>query len=545
MSKSARDIVDKQLAKNPPNPDTRPPTPEPTTESGVRRHHAHYNTPERGQPAAKSVSGRRNAQSTARGKQYTNEFNRKEAIRKKASKLANGRPICGLTLQHPRNATTTTTPGTAAGMDKMTAGTTTAATTGMTPMLPFPSNRSPSPPHAAVEGQGPSGTYCDRRHPDRPTTNPTQSQSQPRPQLNHKPTLDHARLIKYAEEKLGFDLGSRTTQEILSMLRVAEGKQASQMGLTGLSTTAVVKGGSPFQVGSRWHLESTALGTGTSSAHGKKRTLDTRNKPDGSNKRQHVAPENNTATEDKTKDESPEGPSAATRGTAKHMKKLFAGPLNQTRPSGPGTRAPPPTRKPTEATVPARDSATPLRPDSFGATQSQLGQAMLPLLMLLAPVRGPVHARLRTKAIQCYLDSVDCEVEAAEANRAATTALNDEEVDELAPTDAEEVPKTQPARSQHASVKRANSGVPAQRTYRGSRSHIPTPAGAASGTTEDREPILWPNLPNLSQAELIRMERMRAVMAKATAKLESRLSKKACAQLFAEAKQAPTTRPQV
>ncbi|KAG9123620.1 hypothetical protein FRC07_014488 [Ceratobasidium sp. 392] len=472
MSKSARDIVDEQLAKNPPDPDARPPTPEPTTESGVRRHHARYDTPERGQPAAESVSGRRSARSTERGKQYTDEFNRKEAIRKKANRTrkrkADMRARIAASQERDRNNDTGNGGGNGqndgGNDDRRDNGNDTDAPVSVQPL---PQSRPCRRGRArTVRDLSRSPTPGSTDHEPDPIPVPAPASTQPQARSSQYSyvyeTLDHAGLIKYAQEKLGFDLGSRTTQEILSMLRVAEGEQASQMGLTGLSTTAVVEGGSPFQVGGRWHLESTALGTGTFSAHGKKRTSDTRNEPDGSDKRQRVAPENNTATEDETEDESPEGPSAATRATAEHMKKLFAGPLNQTRPSGPGTRAPPPTREPTEATVPARDSATPSRPDSFGATQSQLGRAMPPLPMLLAPVRGPVHARLRTKAIQRYLDSVDREVKAAEANRAATTAPNDEEVDELVPTDAEEVPETEPARSRHASVERANSGkVPA------------------------------------------------------------------------------------
>lgn len=94
-------------------------------------------------------------------------------------------------------------------------------------------------------------------------------------------------------------------------------------------------------------------------------------------------------------------------------------------PSAPGTRAPPPSlaalsRESTATTV-LDTSAAFAQSRSFGDS-SHWGRPAPSPPKLLSPLRGPVHARLRTKVLANYLESAERDAQAAEAAEAAKIA---------------------------------------------------------------------------------------------------------------------------
>ncbi|KAG9121338.1 hypothetical protein FRC07_002732 [Ceratobasidium sp. 392] len=229
-------------------------------------------------------------------------------------------------------------------------------------------------------------------------------------------------------------------------------------------------------------------------------------------------------------------------------------------------KPPPPTREPTSTTVPE----TPSRTRSFGATQSQAGKTMPALPRIFSPTRGPTHTRLRAEVVERFL--AHFEHKAADAQPAPSAA--DEEVDELAPTDTEEVPKTVVDGSRPASwwslIKEHGTRKPpalppapapgldptptpthtrstaTQRTYKKGRSHVASQSNAnASRADNDAGPSVRPNSPSLTQAELIVRERTRALEAKVAANARKQSKKQSRpGHLFANASQPPVTRPQ-
>ncbi|KAG9075174.1 hypothetical protein FRC06_010235, partial [Ceratobasidium sp. 370] len=249
------------------------------------------------------------------------------------------------------------------------------------------------------------------------------------------------------------------------------------------------------------------------------------------------------------------------RVTTEHIVRSCSGTLPvKPQPHLAGTNAPPPTRDVTPATVIA--SAAPSRTRSFGASLSQLGQPMPPLPMILGPPRGPVHARLRGKALQRYSDKADRDAEAPQAAQAVVPNPN-AEVDELEPTDTE-VLETEfnnsimswrsLVRKPHSTPAPAPRKSASQRTYGSTRSHTP-PVSDANDTApdiiepdsepEDPELIARPNSRNLTTAELIRRERTRAVAAKVDAEMRDLADgRPRPRRLFAEASRPPVNRPQ-
>ncbi|KAG9079184.1 hypothetical protein FRC06_007896 [Ceratobasidium sp. 370] len=166
-------------------------------------------------------------------------------------------------------------------------------------------------------------------------------------------TLDHDGLVKYAEERLCFDLRSKDTQTILALLRLAECQQASQVGPTQQPASIKFQSASPLQVGGGWHLESTPLGMGMSSPPcGAKRGSNAVDTSNESNKRPCIEPENNSATSSETEDEDEMTRLGPAHVAAEHIIRSCSGTLPlEPHPSLPGTRAPPPTCDVTPATV--------------------------------------------------------------------------------------------------------------------------------------------------------------------------------------------------
>ncbi|KAG9085386.1 hypothetical protein FS749_004458 [Ceratobasidium sp. UAMH 11750] len=551
MSRHPGDIVKSQLADLPADSDARPATPEPTTPSGVRRGHALYDTPEPGEQSAEFRSGPRRCRSTEHGEWYRTDESRKASIRHKKNDTRQYNASLRTRIEEPPKRK-----GDDQG-DKVE---------------PLPEAQPRKPPKGKAARDLPrSPTPGSTDHEQEPDP-PTQQQTGGSQYTYVYETLDHDGLVKYAQEKLQFDLSKSDTQTILTLLRFAEGQQATQVGPARQPATINIQPGAPLQVGGGWHLESTPLGTGTSGPRGTKRGSDVVDAGNESSKRSRMEPANDTATESESEDEEEmrrHGPArvAAMRIIEScHSGKLPAEP----QPSVSGTCAPPPTREVTPDTV--VESAAPSRNQSFGATLSQPGQPMPPLPMMISPPRGPVHARLREKAMQRYYDRVEQDAKAAEAEAAA---LHPDEVDELDPSDTEEVPETEAlgsVASFHSLAMKPQStlALPApastsapvhnpntakQRTYGAARSHAASSSKAkAAGPdtiepddpdSDDAGPIPGPNSPRLTAADLIRRERTRAVAAKVQAEFRALADGHSRPRrLFAEASQPPIARPQ-
>ncbi|KAG8706214.1 hypothetical protein FRC08_001207 [Ceratobasidium sp. 394] len=554
MSPTPGDIVKSQLDNDSPDPDTRPATPEPTTPSGVRRGRALYDTPPKGEQPAEFRSGPRNRRSTSNFSWYANDQSRKANIRDKSLDTRRYNASLRTRIEEPPKGNST---GSGSGSSNGNND--------------GDNNADPEPlPESRPHQHGKKGTVRDlSRSPTPGSTDhepdpPTQQQTTESQYTYVYETLDHEGLVEYVEEKLRFDLGSKDTQTILALLRLAEGQQASQVGPARQPASIGIKQGPLLQVGGGWHLESTPLGTGTSGSRGAKRGLNAANTSNESNKRPRVEPENDTATESESEDEEEMVRDSPARVATNRIVCSCSGGIlpAQPQPPLPGTHAPPPTREVTPATV---LGSPPSRNQSFGTSLSQPGKPMPPLPMMLEPPRGPVHARLRAEAIRRYCDWVDRDAEAAEAEAAQAAApVPDEEVDELEPTDTEEVPETElndSIASFHTLTRRsrrtptpAPQNTTSQRTYGGTRSHAPPASNTEAAAPdrlepdsepEDPEPIARPNSPNLSAAELIRRERTRAIAAKVQAKFDDlRARVPRPHRLFAEASRPPIDRPQ-
>ncbi|KAG9087049.1 hypothetical protein FRC06_002757 [Ceratobasidium sp. 370] len=517
MSPTPGDIVRSQLANDSPDPDTRPVTPEPTTPSGVERGSTLYNTPLNAEDQNRKNNIRDNLRARIKEPPKRNGKGNGDGEGDNNGNDADPEP---LPESHPRQR----------GKKRAVRDLSRSPTPGSTDHEPDP---------------------------------PTQQQTTESQYTYVYEMLDHKGLVKYAEERLRFNLSSKDTQDILALLRLAEGQQASQVGPARQPASIGIQQGLPLQVGGGWHLESTPLGTGTSGPCGTKRRLDAVDTSNESSKWPCVQSENNTATMSESEEEDKEemcclGPA---RVTAEHIVQSCSGTLPvEPQPHLAGTDTLPPTRDVTPATVIA--SAAPLRTWSFGASLSQLGQPMPPLLMILGPPHGPVHARLRGKAMQRYSDKADCDAEAPQAAQAVVPNPN-AVVDELEPTDTE-VPETEfnnSIVSWHSLVRKPHSTpAPAprksasQRTYGSTPSHAP-PVSDANDTApdiiepdsepEDPELITRPNSHNLTTAELIRRERTRAVAAKVDAEMRDLADgRPRPRRLFAEASQPPVNRPQ-
>lgn len=333
--------------------------------------------------------------------------------------------------------------------------------------------------------------------------------------------------------------------------------------------------GEPFQVGGGWHREFTT--SQDAAPRGHKRPSDAQDAWRKSNKRPHLASQDDRTTEPESEDE-PLCPS--TQPTVRSS----ATPIDQRPNPNPsstlGTHPPPPALQ-AGLSSPSRElSATTLSANQTSPGQSRsipdsphLTQPLPPLPNLLSPLRGPVHARLRGKVLERYINSAECKADAADAAKAAARAQAlDKESDEIFPTDEVVLETThaprkqsQPESNLHTPrVAHIGSVVP-QRTYSGSRSHIPSPSPSQlqlqpnTATTaeadDDTSPLLRPDSPEMSATQLMRREWAEAVRARLQADLQTERPLPRPRPrprphphprpLFAQASQPPSSQPQV
>lgn len=236
-------------------------------------------------------------------------------------------------------------------------------------------------------------------------------------------------------------------------------------------------------------------------------------------------------------------------------------------PSAPGTHPPPPSlataplsRESTATTVP---DVQPPRRAAGVPSRSHYGKSTTPtspippIPNLLSPLRDPVHARLRHKALVRYIDCANRDAEAAMAEAAST----DEEEDQLAPTDDDEVPETDfggSSGTRRGLPQEARADSASQRTYGRTRTHVPSqpqpgPSERRRESAPEPEPEPesdpesepGPNSRRLTPAALLLRERLRAVAAKVQTEAQGLLNRDQRARLFGEAARPPTSRPQL
>lgn len=540
MTPSAKDIVNSQLANFGPNPDARSVTPEQRTSSGVVPEHALYDSPEEGSQPAEFRSGRRQRRSTERGGRWIETVTRSAGIRKKGNRT---RKINSARRAHVQGYSTEEA--------SASQGPTLTQPTSQSKPIPEPQpnphsqpnpNSQPKPgPLPKSKRRGRSRTVRDiSRSPTPGSTDHSREREAPTQPATNSPrityvyeTLDLAGLIRYARDKFAIDGRDCNTQTLLAKLRVAETQQATQVGPPRQPPTIQTLPGVPLQVGGGWHRDFVA--SQPNGARGTKRGPGASDAPSASTKRQRInqAPKDDTAAMSETEDE---------------------------RPGRPATD-PPLSRQSTATTISA---AQPPRSLAGSPSRSQYGKSVTPtnpvprLPTLLSPTRGPVHARLRRKALQRYIDRVDQDIEAADA------AGTDEEIDQLAPTDNEELPEKgsrllsgiRQGAPQDASTGPSAPGLVPQRTYGGTRTHVhPQPQAGPSGRRREPESSpepepepepeeLDPNSPRTTTAKLILKERARALAAKVQEEVQGVLTQRQ-RRLFAEATEPPATRPQL
>ncbi|KAG8722633.1 hypothetical protein FRC09_005936 [Ceratobasidium sp. 395] len=487
-----KDLVNSHLSKLSPQRD------------GTAPDNALYDNPE-----PELTSGPRRRKSTERGDYYNTDHARKEAIRQKGN-----RTRARNTAMRARIAESTVDTS-----DKQ------AAQDEPRPE-PLPESR-PRGRSRAIRALSrsptPGSTDHEQEEPAQPTINKDNF-------IYEK--LSYKGLGQRAKEMFGIDISGCNTQGMLEKVRIAEGKQAAQI---------VARPGAPFKVGGSWHHDIPRL------PRGKKRGSDASD--DGPNKRARTTDCTTTETESEPDNDSGNGPA---RRAAERIADACPGMVLGADGSQPGTCPPPPSRAPTPDFVPATQySQASTRSHSLGGSLSHYGESVPgestpaepvpPLPMLIGTSRGPVHHRLRQKALKRFFDRADRDAERADKEAGIQ---GEEEVDELDPTDDEPDTSYAPGSS-------AQNTSSASRTYSGSRSHLPSQSGADASapleSDDDVSPVERPNSPSLTPAELIRKERARAIVAKARAEMDAAARKvlRREGRLFAETTRPPTNQPQI
>ncbi|KAF8602242.1 hypothetical protein BDV93DRAFT_509480 [Ceratobasidium sp. AG-I] len=481
MPPNAKQLVDDHLANSQPDPDARPVTPEPTTQSGVAPEHALYDTPPDGSQSAEFRSGRRKRRSTERGDRWAKDRTRAEQRRKKTNR---SRKVNGARRTHERESQNPRSNG----------------SSGAAPAVPDDEparvqlNAGPLPER---EQRGRTRRVRDISRSPTPGSTDHEFEGATLPPTGNTQftfvyeTLDHEGLVRYTKEKFGLDVRGCDTQTILAKVGVAEGQQASQVGPSRLPPSVNTLPGRPLQVGGGWHLGSAA--SQSAQSRGTKRGPDASATSSGSSKRQRVGEilVEDTATESETDDE--RFPAQDRRAVEQLLFRSGIGeqgldsdrrPLPGTQPPPPSPNNAPPSRESTPTTVPETQASRSLG----GNAQSHCGKSFTPaspvppIPTLLSPPRGLVHARLRRQALVRYIGRTDRDAKAA----------GREEADQLAPTDDDEVPETDYGRTtepRHGLAQEASTGPFApsaapQRTYRRDRTHLP-PAPAESAPDDD------------------------------------------------------------
>ncbi|KAG8721959.1 hypothetical protein FRC09_007072 [Ceratobasidium sp. 395] len=515
-----KDLVESHLAEQSPPRDVRPATPEPTTESGVTRGNALYDS------EPEPTSGSRRRKSTERGDYYSEDYARKEAIRQKGNRT---RARNAALRAHIPEAPVDTSDQQASRDEPRSA--------------PLPLRRGRSRTTRALSRSPTPGST------DHEQEEPAEPAEPARPAITKDnfvfEKLSYKGLAQRAKEKYGIDsISDYGSQALLEKIRIAKGKLPTAVGASRHPASIVVLPAAPLQVGGGWHHDIPR--SQPSASRGKKRGSDALD--DGPNKRARTTSDTATETETETDRGSRGG---LERWAAEQIADGCPDMIQGAGGSQLGTYPPPPSRASTPDFVPATQdySQASSRSHSLGGSLSHYGESLPgepipPLPTLTGPSRDPVHHRLRLKAMRRYFDRADRDAELADA----AAAQGNDEVDELDPTDDELDTSYAPGTSTQGTSW-------AQRTYSGSRSHVSSqPAADNSAPPEpndddDVPPVERPNSPSLTPAELIRKERARAFIAKARSEAEAaaRKASKASRQqprLYAETTHPPTNQPQ-
>ncbi|KAG8795239.1 hypothetical protein FRC12_016880 [Ceratobasidium sp. 428] len=513
-----KDIVDSHLSKLSPARDVRPPTPEPTTEAGTTPNNALYDNPE-----PELTTGGRRRKSTERGDIYNADYARKEAIREKSNRTRARNTAMRARIAESEQGRDTS--------DQQ------ASHDAPRPQ-PLPESRPRGRSRAIRElsrSPTPGSTDHEQEEPVQPPINKGNY-------IHEK--LTYKGLAERAKEKYGIEtISDYGSQALLEKIRVAEGEQAAKVGSSRRPASIVVRPGTPLKVGGGWHHEIPR----SQPSRGKKRGSDASD--DGPSKRARTTDCTTTESETEPDDDSGNG---LARRAAERIANACPGMVVGADGSQPGTCPPPPSRTPTPEFVPATQySQASTRSHSLGGSLSHYGESVPgesappepvpPIPMLIGTSRGPVHHRLRQKALKRYFDRADRDAERADKEAGVQ---GEDEVDQLDPTDDE------PDMSYVPGLSTQNTSS-ASRTYSGSRSHLPSQSGADTSIPpehdDDVPPVERPNSPSLTPAELLRKERARAIVAKARAEMDAdaRRVLQREARVYAETTHPPTNRPQV
>ncbi|KAG8731450.1 hypothetical protein FRC11_004124, partial [Ceratobasidium sp. 423] len=353
-------------------------------------------------------------------------------------------------------------------------------------------------------------------------------------------TLDYDGLVNCAQEEFGLDVRGCSTQTIIDRIRLAAAEQASQVGSTRRSASIVMLPSTPFQVGGGWSQE--VVGGSQSTGSRKRSSQVTADLSEGSSKRRRTEPlvDDDTATEPETDDEPTVGPELPLRGiqAPPNSRESTATTILDAQPSNASSHSlggslPPSRRRSLSPSDDQPPEGAPPRSENEPSTKRKLPRC-------IAPVCGPVHARLRDEARDRALLDVD-----RECSRVLSSSANNR-TDEGQPADPDEVSETEFGLSTSTPHPAAHKSSFNSRTYRGHRSHIPSEPGSTAAKPTDAsnaadEPSR-PSSADLTASELIRRERARAVAAKVQEEMAEMLPRSR--PRFATASQPPATRPQ-
>ncbi|KAG9121937.1 hypothetical protein FRC07_001886 [Ceratobasidium sp. 392] len=405
-----KDIVDSHLSKLSPARDVRPPTPEPTTEAGTTPNNALYDNPE-----PELTSGGRRRKSTERGDLYNADYARKEAIREKSNRTrARNTAMRARIAESERGRDTS---------DQQA------------------SHDAPRPqPLPESRPRGRSRTIRELSRSPTPGSTDHEQDEPAQPPINkdnyiHE-KLTYKGLAERAKEMYDIDISGCNTQGILEKVRVAEGEQATKVGSLRRPASIMVRPGTPFKVGGGWHHKIPR----SQPSCGKKRGLDALD--NGPSKRARTTDCTTTESETELDDDSGNSP---VRRAAERIANACPGMVVGADGSQSGTCPPPPSRAPTPEFVPATQySQASTRSHSLGGSLSHYGESVPgkstppepvpPIPMLIGTSRGPVHHRLRQKALKRYFDRANRDAERADKEAGVQ---DEDEVDQLDPTDDE------------------------------------------------------------------------------------------------------------
>ncbi|KAG8702743.1 hypothetical protein FRC08_003274, partial [Ceratobasidium sp. 394] len=522
----------------------RSPTPEPTTSSGVQRGNALYDTPPRGAQSAEHVSGRRISRPSSHSSWHRADRARSRSIsaKSRATRKFNAAKRAQEQQHGPSN-----TNGEGDGDDNddiegnNIEGNNIGGDVNDEPIRPTVHIEVPVPeprgrtttraqPVTQPRGRGRTARNLERS----PTPGSTDVEDLPIVSGNTPAgsqytyvyeTVDHAMLVRIAEKKVpgGADLSTWSTQDLLAAIQVYDADQTTSVAAERRPTSIEFLPGAPITVGGQACITNAPPAKSQPSGlRPSKRGSDASDGPTA----KRVCPNPDTATEDESEDEAVERQTAAATAARIILAKARANPQPASQPAR-GTQPPPPSRQSTLTTVPeTQPSREPsaatlletepgVRPSSSPSLGgSGNGVSQRPLLLLpniFSPVGGPVHARLRAKAIErAFPGDLLARREEAETD--------------------ERNPHNEPDTSNraHRASNRAGTPTPAEhtqharRTYGRNRTHLTSALDMLADIAEAATPPPRPNSPSLDPADMIRKERARAILEKARIEAESR-----------------------